>query len=224
MTRRRQNERLRIVVTILVGLIGLAFFAKLQDSDPLLAKLYEFIKDTSLLIATIAVAYLANIYQRRQQFLVSLREQWREIVGAKGALLLYCQTPAPSVEAYLSASAQLSECIDSMRIVYANVGETDKFIGLYPYEPLHDMRRSFEAVDPRLGGSPTAGDRDRIRDEIWDAFNAIREHFLDEFEIEEPSLPIVIRHMKRTRKTGASKATRKLQRQQEVRAKTHATT
>ncbi len=69
MTRRRQSRLLRVVVTILAGIIGVALFAKLQDSNPLLGKLYEFIKDTSLLIATIAVAYLANIYQSRQQFL-----------------------------------------------------------------------------------------------------------------------------------------------------------
>jgi hypothetical protein len=42
---------------------------------PFLGKLYEFIRDTSLLIATIAVAHLANIFQSRQQFLESLREQ-----------------------------------------------------------------------------------------------------------------------------------------------------
>jgi hypothetical protein len=80
MTRRRQSRLLRIVVAILAGIIGLALFAKLQDSDPVLGKLYEFIRDTSLLIATIAVAYLANIFQSRQQFVESLREQWREIV------------------------------------------------------------------------------------------------------------------------------------------------
>src|SRR5262249_40425977 len=117
------------------------------------------------------------------------------------------------------ASAQLSECIDSMRIVYANVGETDEFIGLYPYEPLHDMRRSFDAIDPRSEASATADDRDRVRGEIWDAFNAIREHFLDEFEIEEPSNPMVFRHMRRMRKPGASKGAWKLQRRQQAHAK-----
>ena len=105
MTRRRQNKLLRIVVAFLLAIIGLALIAKVQDSDPLLGKLYDFIKDTSLLIATIAVAYLANIYQRRQQFLESLREQWREIVHAKSALVLYCDTPNPSVDDYLRASA-----------------------------------------------------------------------------------------------------------------------
>ena len=152
-------------------------------------------------------------------FLILLREQWREIVHTKSALVHYCGAPSPSVDDYLGASAQLSECIDNIRIVYANVGETDEFIGLYPYEPLHDMRIAFESIDPRLGKSPTSQDRVRTCDHVKEAFNAIREHFLDEFEIQEPSRPIVIPHMKRLRKKGAAEAARKIQRQQEDRAK-----
>ena len=105
-----------------------------------------------------------------------------EIVHTKSALVHYCGAPSPSVDDYLGASAQLSECIDNIRIVYANVGETDELIGLYPYEPLHDMRKAFESIDPRLGKSPTSQDRVRTCDHVKGAFNAIREHFLDEFE------------------------------------------
>ncbi len=147
MTRRRQSMRLRIVVVVLLAIIAVALVAKLQNGDALFDRLYEFIRDMSLLIATIAVAYLANVYQRRQQFLLSLREQWREIVQTKSALLLYCKTPSPTGEQYLRAAAQLSECIDYMRIVYANVGETRELIGYYPFEPLHDMRRAFKTLD-----------------------------------------------------------------------------
>jgi hypothetical protein len=120
--------------------------------------------------------------------------------------LIYCCTPNPSIEDYLRASTQLSECVDNIRIVYANVGETDEFIGFYPYEPLHDMSRALESIAPPHSESITSQDRDRVSSEIRDAFNAIREHFLDEFEIEEPSHPIVIRHMKRMRVNGASQA------------------
>jgi hypothetical protein len=200
MTRRRQNKRLRIVVTILLAIITLALVAKFLDGDTRAAKLYDFIKDSSLLIATIAVAYLANIYQSRQQFLESLREQWREIVQAQSVILLYCQTPTPTAEQYLKTAAQLSECIDYMRIVYANVGETDELIGLYPYEPLHDMRRAFETLDPTVASPATPKDPQYVRREVREAFNAIREHFLDEFDIEEPSHPIVVKGAKRKRR------------------------
>ncbi|HZV21299.1 MAG TPA: hypothetical protein VE986_07110 [Hyphomicrobiales bacterium] len=218
MTRRRQKRLLALVIAVLLGFIALALLAKLQDGA-LLGKIYDFIKDTSLLIATVAAAYLANLFQSRQQFLHSLRDQWREIVQTKSALMLYCNTPEPSLEHYLKASAQLSECIDNMRIVYANVGETDELIGLYPYEPLHDMRRAFEKLDPRNEQAPPAEARKHAGDEIWDAFNAIREHFLDEFEIEEPSQPILVRGMRRLRKMGTSNAGRRLQRRQEIHMK-----
>jgi hypothetical protein len=91
-----------------------------------------------------------------------------------------------------------------MRIVYANVGETDELIGLYPYSPLHHMRITMESLDPRKG-KPTPEQRYAARGEIWDAFNAIREHFLDEFDIEEPTRPILIHRMKRLKRDGATK-------------------
>ena len=200
MTRHRQNMHLRIVVVVLLTIIAVALVAKFQNGDARFDRLYEFIRDMSLLIATIAVAYLANIYQRRQQFLMSLREQWREIVQAKSTLLLYCKTPSPPVEQYLRAAAQLSECINFMRIVYANVGETAELIGYYPFEPLHDMRRAFKTLDPTVASSTAAKDAQLVEREIWEAFKAIREHFLDEFDIEEPSHPILEWGARRKRK------------------------
>jgi hypothetical protein len=164
MTRRRQNIRLLIVIVVLLVIIAVALFAKFQNGNALFDKLYEFIRDTSLLIATIAVAYLANIYQRRQQFLMSLREQWREIVQAKSALLL--QNSNPTHEQYLRAAAQLSECIDYMRIVYANVGETAELIGYYPFEPLHDMRHVFKTLDPTVASSNAIEDVQYAEHEI----------------------------------------------------------
>jgi hypothetical protein len=107
------------------------------------------------------------------------------------------------LEDYLNAARQLSECIDNMRIVYANVGETDDMVGLYPYSPLHHMRVVMERLDPRIARA-TAEQKYAARGEIWDAFNAVREHFLDEFDIAEPSRPILIHRMRRTKRDGAA--------------------
>lgn len=202
MTRRRQNRILTIVVTALASLIGLALAAKLSGI-PWALNFYEFIRDTSLLIVTVIAAYMAHVFQKRSSFLENLREQWHEIVRTKGELIYYCHLDRPTLDDYLFAARQLSECIDMMRIVYANVGETDKKIGLYPYAPLHHMRVTLESLDPRQS-TPTAEARYRARGEIWDAFNAIREHFLDEFDIEEPTRPILIYRMKRQKRDGAT--------------------
>lgn len=208
MTRRRQNRILTIVVLGLISLIGVALAAKLSGIAWAL-NFYEFIRDTSLLIVTVIAAYMAHVYQKRNGFLQNLREQWREIVQTKAELIHYCHRENPTLDNYLAASRQLSECIDNMRIVYANVGETDELVGLYPYSPLHHMRLAMESLDPRKGNA-TAEERYAKRGEIWDAFNAIREHFLDEFDIEAPTRPIVIHAMKRTKRDGATAEALKL--------------
>lgn len=208
MTRKKQNRVLTIVVSGLVLLIGAALGAKLSGV-PVLLNFYEFIRDTSLLLVTVIAAYMAHVYQRRNSFLQSLREQWHEIVGTKGALIFYCHQEKPALDDYLVAARQLSECIDNMRIVYSNVGETDELIGYYPYAPLHQMRIVMEALDPRKG-TPAAEARYAARGKIWDAFNAIREHFLDEFDIEPPTRPILIYEMKRRKRDGGTAEARKL--------------
>jgi hypothetical protein len=90
-----------------------------------------------------------------------------------------------------------------MRIVYLNVGETDELIGLYPYGPMHHMRVVFEKLDPRQD-APTQVDREAALQEIMEAFNAIREHFLDEFDLVEPAKPILIYKMRRSKRSGAT--------------------
>ncbi len=203
MTRKTQNRILTVVVAGLIALIGLALAAKLSGI-PWALNFYDFIRDTSLLIVTVIAAYMAHIYQKRATFLQDLREQWHDIVRSKAELIYYCHLEKPELEDYLIAARELSECIDTMRIVYANVGETDKLIGLYPYSPLHHMRKVMESLDPRKG-TPTPEQRYAARGEIWDAFNAIREHFLDEFDVEEPTRPILIYHMKRLKRDGATR-------------------
>ena len=103
----------------------------------------------SLLIATGGVAYVANVYQKRHSFIEALKEEWRDIIAAKSALFAYTQLERPTLEQYLAAFCKLSETIDNMRSVYQNVGETSDLVGLYPYAPLHDMRRALQTLDPR---------------------------------------------------------------------------
>ncbi len=208
MTRKRQDRILGFTVAGLVALIGLALAAKLSGVAWALS-FYEFIRDTSLLIVTVVAAFMAHVYQRRTTFLQNLREQWREIVEAKAALIYYCHLKAPTLEDYLIASRRLSETIDNMRIVYRNVGETDELIGIYPYSPLHHMRKVMDRLDPRTC-APTVEDKYGARGEIWDAFNAVREHFLDEFDIEEPTRPVLIHRMKRKKRDGAAEYARKM--------------
>jgi hypothetical protein len=171
----------------------------------------------SLLIATGGVAYIANIYQKRQSFIDALKEEWRDIIAAKSALFTYTQLERPTLDQYLATFCKLSETIDNMRSVYQNVGETDSLIGLYPYAPLHDMRRALQTLDPRKSPNPDADARNLARDAILQSFYALRETFLEELDLEEPDHPLLISGGRRVKASGATGSGRRAQDEQQAR-------
>lgn len=167
---------------------------------------YEFIRDMALIIITVAAAYFANLFQKRAQFTQNLRDEWRHIVKMKTAVLAYCEKPYPSQDDYLAAYFKLSETIDNMRVVYRNVGETGDRIGYYPYEPLHDMRRALQTLDPRGNQKVTDSQKRMAVRAINQLFQALRERFLDELDLEEPDAPIVSVAARRLKLPGATTA------------------
>jgi hypothetical protein len=213
MTRTTLRRTLRRIYLLLFAVLGISFFAKIVDHVPglagtgaeqLLKDAYEFLRDMSLLIATGGVAYVANVYQKRQSFLEALKEEWHDIIAAKSALFTYTQLERPTLEQYLETFCKLSETIDNMRSVYQNVGETAELIGLYPYAPLHDMRRALQTLDPRKNPSTDAEARTLARDAILQSFYALRETFLEELDLEAPDHPLLMSGARRTKVSGAT--------------------
>jgi hypothetical protein len=197
----------------LLGLIIMAaVVSKLAEHVPFLKDtlvlgvfkdIYELIRDMALLIATGGVAAITNTYQRRSQFIEALRQEWREIVQAKSAVFTYTQLERPTLEQYLATFCKLSETIDNMRTVYANVGETEELVGLYPFAPLHDMRRALQTLDPRDGSDLGPAARKRARDATLQVFYAVRDRFLEELDLEEPDAPVLISGARRLKKPGS---------------------
>ena len=213
MTRSSLNTTLRRLYILLGGLLILSLVAKFKDHIPgiagtglerALTDVYEYLRDMSLLIATGGVAYLTNVFQKRSGFTESLEEEWRGIVRTKAALYTFCEKTFPSTEDYLSAFSAISGTIDNMRIVYRNVGETDSLIGLYPYAPLHDMRRALQTLDPRKRQDITPEERKLVRDAILQAFYALRETFLEELDLEEPNHALLATASRRAKREGAT--------------------
>jgi hypothetical protein len=212
MTRNSVNRTLSRLYCLLGFVLLLLLFAKFADDIPgmppdvinITGQLYEFMRDMSLLIATGGVAYLSNIFQKRSKFVESLEEEWRNIVRTKSALLTYCDKPYLGTDDYLATFGRISETIDTMRIVYRNAGETDGLIGLYPYAPLHDMRRALQTLDPRLIPEPGPEQRKLVRDAILQAFYGLREVFLEELDLEEPQHTLLISGARRMKMPGAS--------------------
>ncbi|MFN3746159.1 MAG: hypothetical protein ACK4TL_15775 [Hyphomicrobiaceae bacterium] len=174
-----------------------------SPAQRLLADIYDYLKDMALVLVTVIAAYLANVFQKRAIFLNALKEEWRNIVKAKSALFTFTQREAPTPAEYFSAFCAISETIDNMRAVYGNVGETQRRIGLYPYAPLHDMRRALQSIEPQGDRRVTAEDRKLARDAILQSFYALRETFLEELDLEAPDNPLLIHNGRRMKKPGA---------------------
>lgn len=226
MTRHSVNRSLSRVYWLLFFVLALLLVAKFAHEIPgippiavqIAGQLYEFVRDMSLLIATGGVAYLSNIFQKRSKFVEALEEEWRSIVRTKSLLLSTCEKPYLATDDYLAAFHKISETIDTMRIVYRNAGETDGLVGLYPYAPLHDMRRAVQTLDPRQSLEINPEQKKLVRDAILQAFYALRETFLEELDLEEPRRPLLISGARRAKIPGAAVSALVMQDQQRRRA------
>ncbi|HSR80828.1 MAG TPA: hypothetical protein VLL28_08635 [Hyphomicrobiaceae bacterium] len=226
MTRSTLKRALRRVYALLVLVLGISLLAKVADHMPVLdgsglekflKDIYEYLRDMSLLIATGGVAYITNLFQKRSGFVEALKEEWRDIIATKSALFAYTQLERPTAEQYIATFCRLSETIDNMRSVYQNVGETRDLIGLYPYAPLHDMRRALQTLDPRKNPNPDAQARNLVRDAILQSFYALRETFLEELDLQEPDHPLLISSGRRAKKSGSTSSARRAQDRQRAR-------
>ncbi len=213
MTRKSLNRTLRRVYVLLFAVLLLSLFAKLGDNIPgmkgsplegVLKDVYDYMKDMALVFVTVIAAYLANVFQKRNKFVQSLEEEWRGMVRTKSALFAYCEKTFPTADDYIAAFCKISETIDNMRIVYRNVGETKSLIGLYPYAPLHDMRRALQTLDPSKNQNIPPETAKLARDAILQSFYALRENFLEELDLEAPTHPLLISGGHRLKLPGAT--------------------
>jgi hypothetical protein len=220
MTRSNLSRSLAWTYVLLALVLAVSLATKLAGHVPGIAgtsaetiakDIYDYLKDMALVLVTVVATVLAGIYQRRQSFIAALKEEWRDIVKAKSALYAYTQLETPTRDDYIRAFLTLSETIDNMRTVYANVGETNTLIGIYPFAPLHDMRRALQTLDPAKAATITAAERKLARDAILQSFYAIRESFLEELDLEPPDRPILAWGGRRHKKSGAMDEARREQ-------------
>lgn len=226
MTRSTLSRTLRWSYLVLFLVLAISLGTKLAKHIPGLADtayekvaadIYEYMKDMALVLVTVIATFLAGVYQRRQGFIAALKEEWRDIIGAKSELFSYTQIEQPTRHQYLAAFCSISETIDNMRTVYANVGETDGLIGLYPFTPLHDMRRALQSLDPAKVEAPTPEQRKLARDAILQSFYALRESFLEELDLEAPDKPLLAMGGRRVKKSGATDWAKAMQEAERVR-------
>jgi hypothetical protein len=160
---------------LLLGLVAVAHFS---------VRVHAISKDFAAFIVAVAAAYLAYCFQKRQDFLVSLREVWHACIEAKADLIDYIDLPDPGQTDFRRAARSISVAIDMMRAVYRNVGETEHKIGLYPFEPMHDMRLALDGLG-FTNLSPKK--REEARQRIDNAWDTLRWSFLKEFSAPPPT-------------------------------------
>ncbi len=226
MTRSSLRRTLRRCYWVLGLVLALSLVTKLAGHIPGLAggplealgrDVYDYMKDMALVFVTVVAAYLASVFQKRHTFVEALRREWHDIIKAKSALFAFTQIEAPTQKDYVAAFCAISEGIDNMRSVYKNVGETGSLVGLYPYEPLHDMRRALQTLEPRKNPTLSEQQRTEARKAILESWYALREQFLEELDLEPPDHPLLVPRSRRVKAQGATRrATGRLQSQGKI--------
>lgn len=186
MTKRSLRNSVLIVAGSFLAVAGLAAVLKATEHG----EMYNYIKDFSPLLLGIGAAYLAYSFQRRMAFLTSLRDLWKEITETKNILIRYTNKKLPTEEEYDAAEQKLFNTIDLVRAVFINVKEDKNRIGFYPFEPLHDMRRTFAKCRP---ATATGQMRKQARGELETAWYSLKRAFLQEFPRATPLHPVTKR-------------------------------
>ena len=77
------------------------------------------------------------------------------------------------------------------------------------------MRRALEMLDPRTGSPVSIEQRRIVCEAIRQSFSALRETFLEELDLEEPTHGQLVSGARRLKKSGATRRARGRQKQQQ---------
>jgi hypothetical protein len=185
MTNQKLRKRLFIAagVVMLILAISLAeYIAKYPSNNT------TFIGSNATLFALIFAAYLAYVFQQRGKFVDELRSWWNGIVEAKSDFFIYCDKSSPSEEDYLKSFYRLSISMDTLRLIYCNVGRDKKNPkGYYPFEQVRDIVDVVRSVDYRR--KPTTEDRLKAKQAINIIFQSLRHAIQAEASASIPDQP-----------------------------------
>jgi hypothetical protein len=181
-----KRQKLLIVTSLVMIIYGIAILVGflLSTYKP---DLYEMYKDLALLIIATPAAYLAYSFQKRTEFVKTLRDLWLHMIEAVQMSVEYTYNPNPSSELG-KILTKLSLSIDEVRGVFKNVDEEDGKGGLYPFESLKIIRK--EMV--KLGSKTASSDEQahtQAREKILKEWRELRSKFLLELDRDFPTYP-----------------------------------
>ncbi len=145
---------------------------------------YQIFKDLIPFTIAIPIAYLGFCFQRRSSFLQALRQLWTNLIVSVNSAIQYSYLSEPTDKQYNETLGLLSKSIDEVRGVYKNLKETEKDIGLYPFECLKEIH---ELVSKLGHGSVNKDKATETRRHIRHCWKDLRKSFLSEFDRSEPT-------------------------------------
>ncbi|EGY24881.1 hypothetical protein DA2_2922 [Desulfovibrio sp. A2] len=105
----------------------------------------------------------------------------------------YTHKKSPTQDEYGEVLTSISSAIEEVRGVFSNIGENDKNIGLYPFEPIKRIYNTISGLGYGVGYEFDAA-RD-ARNLIMDLWKIARTEILKEFDREIPTWPVDYWHL-----------------------------
>lgn len=179
------NERIfRRNVFLVIAVYGLAIAVgiglKLLDPSNKDAPVYATFKDLVPLIIAIPAAWLGYCFQRRQAYLKDVRDLWSKLVVAVQESVQYTHLRAPEQAEYGRVLKSLSVTTEELRAIFANVGEAEGRVGLFPFESIKEIHGKVSALG--FGDQFKPETAAKARQEIVILWKKLRSHFLSELE------------------------------------------
>ena len=169
-------------VFLLIGGILISVFDHTQGRI-----VFSTFKDLLPLFLGIVAAWLGYCVQRRSAYQQQLRILWSKLVEAVQVAAQYTYLQTPTQDQYANALTKLSIAIEEVRGVFVNLGENDSEIGLYPFEPIKDIRGLIS--DLGFGESFNKKIANESRKKVFALWKDVRKEILKEFDREEPTFP-----------------------------------
>lgn len=169
-------------VLIILGISFAEYLKKYPANGP------TFISSNATLFALLFAAYVAYVFQQRGKFVDELRSWWNGIVEAKSDFFIYCEKSSPSEDDFLKGFYKLSISMDTLRLIYCNVGRSKANPkGYYPFEQVRDIIDVARSVG--YNRKPSAEDLTKAKLTIDIIFQSLRHAIQAEASASIPDRP-----------------------------------
>src|SRR6478735_9313186 len=102
-----RRRKLLVITSIIMAIYGIAIFIGYFLSI-YIPDLYKIYKDMSILIIAVPAAYLAYSFQRRTEYMKTLKDLWYHMIDAVQMSIQYTFDQSPSHESYSEILFKLS--------------------------------------------------------------------------------------------------------------------